>query len=127
MKRFIMNGLLWKVETVPQYSDELIDRLGTHTEATTDTNTQCIYLSDSLSGNHKTTVLLHELSHCMMFSYGYIDMIAEMTYPEYRIDMEELICNLIADRAYEIFCRAYDIVGDEAIHFVPYYMERIAF
>lgn len=39
--------------------------------------------------------------------------------------MEELIANLIADRAHEIFERAYDIVGDEAIRFVPYGMERL--
>ena len=39
-------------------------------------------------------------------------------------DMEELIANLIADRAYEIFQRAYDVVGDEAIRFVPYGLER---
>ena len=38
--------------------------------------------------------------------------------------MEELIANLIADRAYEIFQRAYDVVGDEAIRFVPYGLER---
>lgn len=123
MKRFIMNGLLWRVEVVPSHSDKLIDRLGTFTEATTDPNTQCIYLSEDLYGKHKTTVLLHELSHCMMFSYNYIDIIHDMTYPEYWIDMEELICNLIAERAYEIFCRAYEIVGDEAIHFVPYYLD----
>lgn len=39
--------------------------------------------------------------------------------------MEELIANLISQQAKEIFERAYDIVGDEAIRFVPYELERL--
>lgn len=40
--------------------------------------------------------------------------------------MEEFIRNLIADRTKEIFSRAYEIVGNEAIHFVLIYLERVA-
>lgn len=120
-----MNGYLWKVENVPSSSPLLIDRTGIHTVATTDPTTLTIYLDSSLYGSFKTKVVLHELSHAMMFSYGYIDMVHSMCYPQYWIPMEEFICNLIANNAKEIFDRAYEIVGDDAIHLVPYYMDRM--
>lgn len=112
--------------TVEADSEYLIDRTGNFTVATTDPNDFCIYMSETLRGDFRTRVLLHELAHAMMFSYGYVDVIHDMTYPQHWIDMEELIANLISDRAKEIFDRAYDIVGDEAIHFVPMYLERLA-
>ena len=62
----------------------------------------------------------------MLYSYGYLEDIHRMCKKRHWIEMEEFICNLIADRAKEIFSRAYEIVGDEAIHFVPIYLERVA-
>ena len=125
MKKFIMNGYLWKVENVPLNSPLLVDRTGANTVATTDPTTLTVYLDSSLYGSFKTKVVLHELSHAVMFSYGYISMIHSMCYTQYWIPMEEFICNLIANNAKEIFDRAYEIVGDDAIHLVPYYMDRM--
>lgn len=122
---FFMNGMLWSIRFVNPNSDILIDRTLSKTVAVTDPDTMTIYLSNKLHGEFLTRVVLHELSHAMMYSYHYLDEIHRYCKKRYWIEMEELIANLIADRAYEIFQRAYDIVGDEAIRFVPYELERM--
>lgn len=121
---FFMNGMLWRIRFVNPNSDILIDRTLSKTVAVTDPETMTIYLSNKLRGEFLTRVVLHELSHAMMYSYQYLDEIHRYCKKRYWVEMEELIANLIADRAYEIFQRAYDVVGDEAIRFVPYGLER---
>lgn len=123
---FYMNGLRWRVRFTYPTDPVLVDRTNTLTVAVTDPDTMTIYLSNKLRGNFLTTVVLHELSHVMMISYGYLDQIHKYCKRRYWVDMEELTANLIADRAHEIFERAYEIVGDEAIRFVPYALERVA-
>ena len=123
---FYMNGLRWRVRFTYPTDPVLVDRTGTLTIGVTDPQTMTIYLSNKLRGEFLTRVVLHELSHAMMYSYHYLDEIHRYCKKRYWIEMEELIANLIADRAYEIFQRAYDIVGDEAIRFVPYMLEQFA-
>lgn len=123
---FYMNGLRWRVRFTYPTDPVLVDRTGTLTIGVTDSATMTIYLSNKLRGEFLTRVVLHELSHAMMYSYHYLDEIHRYCKKRYWIEMEELIANLIADRAYEIFQRAYDIVGDDAICFVPYVLERSA-
>ena len=121
---FYMNGFRWKVRFVYPDNDILIDRTLAKTVGVTDPDTMTIYLSDQLRGTFLTTVVLHELSHAMMISYGYLEQIHRYCKKRHWVDMEELIANLIAQQAKEIFQRAYDIVGDEAIRFVPYMMQE---
>lgn len=121
---FYMNGLRWKVRFVDSDNDILIDRTLAKTVGVTDPDTMTIYLSNKLCGGFLTRVVLHELSHAMMYSYHYLDEIHRYCKKRYWIEMEELIANLIAQQAKEIFQRAYDIVGDEAIQFVPYMMQE---
>ena len=121
---FYMNGLRWRVRFTYPTDPVLVDRTGTLTIGVTDSATMTIYLSNKLRGEFLTRVVLHELSHAMMYSYHYLDEIHRYCKKRYWIEMEEMIANLIADRAYEIFQRAYDIVGDDAIRFVPYGLER---
>ena len=121
---FYMNGLRWRVRFTYPTDPVLVDRTGTLTIGVTDSATMTIYLSNKLHGEFFTRVVLHELSHAMMISHGYLEQIHRYCKKRYWIEMEELIANLIADRAYEIFQRAYDIVGDDAIRFVPYMLEQ---
>lgn len=123
---FYMNGLRWRVRFTYPTDPVLVDRTGSLTVAVTDPDTMTIYLSNGLRGSFLTTVVLHELSHAMMISYGYLEQIHRYCKKRHWVDMEELIANLIAQQAKEIFERAYDIVGDEAIRFVPYALERVA-
>lgn len=123
---FYMNGLRWRVRFTYPTDPVLVDRTGTLTIGVTDSATMTIYLSNELRGSFLTTVVLHELSHAMMISYRYLEQIHRYCKKRHWVDMEELIANLIAQQAKEIFERAYDIVGDEAIRFVPYALERVA-
>ena len=122
---FYMNGLHWNVRWTNSSDPILVDRTNALTVAVTDPATMTIYLSDQLKGSFLTTVILHELSHAMMISYGYLDQIHRYCKKRYWVDMEELIANLIARQAKEIFQRAYEIVGDEAIRFIPYELQRM--
>lgn len=119
-----MNGLTWHVRFTRPDNPILIDRTSNWTVAVTDPETMTIYLADNLHGDFLTRVTLHELSHAVMYSYDYLDDIHRMCKRKYWIEMEEFIANIIADRAHEIFERAYEIVGDEAIRFVPIELGR---
>ena len=123
---FYMNGDWWSVRWTDPTDPILVDRTNVLTCAVTDPDTMTIYLSNKLRGDFLTRVVLHELSHAMMISYGYLEQIHRYCKKRHWVDMEELIANLIANQAKEIFERAYDIVGDEAIRFVPYALERVA-
>lgn len=120
-----MNGYLWHVAYVNKNSSYLIDRTGKLTLATTDPVTRCIYLSNRLSGDKLNRVLLHELGHVTMFSYGLVDYIHHFTKPECWVEAEEWICNFIADYGLMIFSAAFQILGDKAWVYIPYELERL--
>lgn len=125
MRHFIMNGILWKVRFVDPSSPYLIDRTKTHRLATTDPKARSIYLSSSLKGDMLTRVLLHELAHCTMFSFGLLQDIHRATPPSRWIEAEEWVCNFIADYGRQIFQTAYSILGDDAWLYVPYNLEKL--
>lgn len=110
---------------VPPDSPKLVDRTGERRVATTDPNEQCIYLSDQLEGSFLNTVLLHELGHCVMLSYGLIITLRSRLPQHLWIPAEEWCCNLIADYGAEIFAKAYHILGQSAWDFVPNEMAKI--
>ena len=41
------------------------------------------------------------------------------------IEMEEFCANLLADYGRQIFGIAYSVLGEQAIHVVPYHMEKL--
>lgn len=121
-----MNGYLWRVCFVDNDDPMLVDRTGELTVATTDPTTLRVYISNDLDGSFLTRVLIHELGHCAMFSFGLLDDIHRMVQPRYWIEAEEWICNFIADYGMKIFSTAYRVLGDRAIEIIPYEIERIA-
>ncbi len=98
-----MNGHSWKVCYVSPDSEKLVDRTANKRVATTDPNTFCIYLADTLSGDFLKTVLIHELGHVTMISYGLLPAIHNFVRLEHWIEAEEWICNFIADYGDEVF------------------------
>lgn len=105
----------------------LVDRSNRRTVGTTDPSTHTVTLSTSLSGLFKRRVLLHELGHCAMISYGLLDDIHEAVLPEYWVDAEEWVCNFLADYGETIFEIANQILNneDEAIMYIPYSLDKI--
>ena len=125
MKSFMMNGLLWRVKDVPEDSPYLIDRTGRRTVATTDGKTLTVYVSSSVSGDFRKRVIAHEMGHAVCFSYGLLGEIHRCCYPSKRIEMEEFICNFVADHGEMIFEITYKLLGDDALRMLPKYLERL--
>ncbi len=94
-----MNGYQWSVLLVSGNSPMLQRSDGSFTVGMCDRETQTIYLCDLLRDKFLRKVLIHEVCHSAMFSYG-IDM---------SIDQEELFCDLVATYGDEIFEVADDI------------------
>lgn len=100
--QFELNNDIWHVFVVDPDSDLLVDRTNTRTVATTDPATYSIYLSSNLGGDLLVRVLIHEISHCILVSYDLLGRIHRMTKKRYWIEMEELICNVVANYVMEI-------------------------
>lgn len=120
-----MGGIWWQVVPVPPYSVELIDRTGVLTVATTDPLEHRIYIANNLSYDFTVKVFIHELGHAAMVSFGLLEDVRRMVKPEYIIEMEEWICNLIADHGNAIYQAAYATMGYDALHVVPREIERM--
>lgn len=129
MNTFVINGIFWRVETADPGSPYLVDRTHQYRLATTDPNTHCVYLSSELMREGMESmayrVLIHELGHCVIFSYDLFDDIHAMVKPEYWIDAEEWICNFIADYGTLIFSIAKTVSSDKALHIVAKELERL--
>ena len=87
-----INGINWYMIRVRSDSPMLMRSDGSITVGMCDRETQTIYISDALHGRFLRKVLLHEICHSAMFSYG-IDM---------SVDQEELFCDLLSTYGNEI-------------------------
>ncbi len=122
--RFTMNGYLWKVQFVDPNDSMLVDRTNRLTVATTDPSTHTVYLSNQLNGDFLMTVFIHELGHCALYCFDLLDRIHRMVYPEYWIEMEEFICNFLADYGLKMFKIAYKTLGYDAWKVIPSEFEK---
>ena len=122
--RFTMNGYLWKVRFVRHNHPMLVDRTNRLTVGTTDPKTKTIYLSEELFGEFLMTVFIHELGHCALYSFGFLQKIRDMVYPDRWIDMEEFICNFLADYGMRIFYTAFATMGYDAWKMIPLEFEK---
>ena len=87
-----INGIIWYMIRVRSDNPMLMRSDGSITVGMCDRETQTIYISDALHGRFLRKVLLHEICHSAMFSYG-IDM---------SVDQEELFCDLLSTYGDEI-------------------------
>lgn len=111
--------------TIPPFSPMLIDRTNKRRVATTDPETQTVFISSAITGGFRVRVLIHELGHCALFSFGLLNDIHRVVPREYWIDAEEWICNLIADYGLTIFRAAYSVVGNAAWTYIPKRLEQM--
>lgn len=102
MEEFCINDIHWKVYYVSNNSYFLIDRTGKRCIATTDVKRKIIFVDCSLIGDELRKVLLHELTHAAMDSYGLIQDIHKMVPRKNWIFVEEWICNFIYNYGVEI-------------------------
>lgn len=91
--RFKINGIEWQTVEVPSSDGSLRRSDGSLSVGVTDNVTYCIYLSKSLRGAFKRKVMIHEVCHAFMFSYGVL----------IPIEQEEFICDFVATYGDDIF------------------------
>lgn len=91
----------------------------------TDPSCLTIFMASSLGGPFFTRVLIHELAHAATISYGLLEQIHALVPRSNWIEMEEWICNFIADYGYAIFSAAYRVLGDTAWLYLPQEFERV--
>ena len=87
-----INGKTWYIRLAQSDSPMLMRSDGSYTVGMCDTKTQTVYISNLLQGNFLRKVLIHEVFHSAMCSYG-IDM---------SVEQEELFCDLISTFGDEI-------------------------
>ena len=120
-----MNGDLWKVQFVSQHNNVLIDRTGKRTLAVSDYSTMLISIADNIHGELLNRVFIHELGHCVMFSYGLLTELHRMVKKRYWVDAEEFVCNILADYGQFVIGTARDILGNQFTYVAPVGMERM--
>lgn len=91
-KMYRINNKTWNIRFVQSDSPMLMRSDGSYTVGMCDRTTQTIYISELLHGKFLRKVLLHEITHSAMCSYG-IDM---------SVEQEELFCDLVATYGDEI-------------------------
>lgn len=123
--RFEMNGVTWAVRRVAPDDPVLVDRTGTLTVATTDPVTHEVCVDRTLRGEFLSRVLVHELGHCALFSYGLIDGLRRMVRPAYWDEAEEWVCNFLADYGTRVLETAWDLLGEDAVPIVIDEIERL--
>lgn len=79
----IVNGIKWRIVFTNNPDD--LDLNGTIRLGITDRNTHTVYIHNSLQGEMLKKVLLHELTHVWLFSYGY----------DLSVEIEEMLCGFV--------------------------------
>ena len=103
----------------------LIDRTGQRTLAVSDYSTMTISIANNLYGELLNRVFIHELGHCVMFSYGLLPELHRMVKKRYWTDAEEFVCNILADYSHFVIGTARDILGNRFTYVAPVGAERM--
>lgn len=111
MRPFVLNGDVWRPVPVDRDDPRLVDRTGLPRLATTDPETMCVYVSNRLRGRDLEVVMTHEVGHCAMHSYGLADSLHRLIPEDTWVDVEEWVCNYLADHGREIMHAANTALG----------------
>lgn len=95
-----INGIDWNVVRVNPYNINLFNNDGTLTIGMTDTYLKTIFINDKLKGLLLRKVLIHELVHAWIFSYGII-----LTKQQ-----EEFMCDFIATNSDDILNKVDELI-----------------
>lgn len=125
MAGFYLNGIYWRVSYVDPYDKYLVDRTKHLRLATTDVRSHHIRINEDIEGELLTKVLLHEIGHATMASYGLLDELHRFVKREYWVESEEWVCNLIAEYGALILHSAYEALGDKVWDYIPSQIDRM--
>ena len=99
----VVNGIRWRVLFTDNPNDLELD--GTIRLGITDRNTHTIYIHNSLQGEMLKRVLLHELTHAWLFSYGY----------DLSIEIEEMLCGFVDTFLFDLSDALDDLLGEKGL------------
>ena len=125
LRQFYMNGDLWRVQFVSPHDSVLIDRTDNRTLGVSDYSTHIISIANNLHGELLNRVFIHELGHCVMFSYSLLPELHRMVKKQYWVDAEEFVCNILADYSCFVIGTARDILGNRFTYVAPVGAERM--
>ena len=115
MQPFVLTGDLGRPVRVDPSDPRLTDRRGRSRLATTDPSTRCVYVSRELRGRDLQTVMTHEVGHCAMVSYGLLEGLRRLIPESSWVDVEEWVCNLLANHGREMLHAANVAIGPVAV------------
>lgn len=95
-----INNINWNIVRVNPLNENLFNNDGTLTIGMTDTYLKTIFINNKLKGQLLRKVLIHELVHAWIFSYGFI-----LTRQQ-----EEFMCDFIASNSDDILNKADEII-----------------
>lgn len=99
--RFQVNGVHWEIVFVNSNSDDLRRDDGSITLGVCDNNVKCIFISNALRGLLYERVLIHELTHAWIFSYGiYLTL-----------EQEEFVCEFVSNYGRSILSMADKLIS----------------
>lgn len=98
---FTVNSQTWKLAFVPANNKDLQRSDGTYTFGVTDNITKTVSIASGMSVYMTERVICHELTHVMCFSH-------DVSIP---IDLEERLCNFMADYGKEIIYLLDDLLA----------------
>ena len=84
-----------------------------------------VWLDESLSGDMLDRVLVHEIGHCVIWSYDLIGELRRMVRPSHWVEAEEWVCNFVADYGLMIFESARSVLGRDAVIKMPAAISRL--
>lgn len=111
MRPISIDGIVWGVIRVKSGDPRLVDREGRSTVGTTDPLTRTICISDALRPPMLDRVLLHEVSHAVAISYGYLADLGRMVASGDYIGVEEWAAQLTENHAIESVVLASESLG----------------
>ena len=113
------------MQFVSPHDSVLIDRTGERTLAVSDYSTKIISIANNLYGELLNRVFIHELGHCVMFSYGLLPGLHRMVKKQYWVEAEEFVCNILADYGQFVIGTARDVLGNRFTYVAPIGAERM--
>ena len=120
MEIFYLNQTLWKVYYISSSSAYLIDRTGKRKLATTDVKRKIIFIDCTLTGDTLFKVILHEISHAAIDSYGLLKDIYGAVNRSSWVNAEEWLCNYLYNYGLEIINSALNAMPGDFSYKYPY-------
>ena len=89
---FYIKNILWSIQFVPPYDDNLKKINGEYAAGACDASVNTIYINNTLKGDFLKKVICHEITHAAMFTYN-----VSLSYQQ-----EEILADIIATYGEEI-------------------------